>query len=445
VFGTGVGTLFRVAAGGGTPTPVTKLDASHGEFRHSWPQFLPDGRHFLFFVDSRQSQFAGQYVGSLEAPDRVRVAEATPNASYANGFLLYRGDIPRLMAQRFDAATLRTQGEPSVLLGDLALASLTDIHAHFSVSQTGVLAYQPVPLPGTRLVWFDRTGKELGVLHADGETYVDPEISPDGRQVAVDRIERKTGRVHVVLIDGSRGTMTRLNPELAADARPVWSKDGKSLVLSGQSQGQWGLYLKAIEAAAPAETITRFANPLTYPTDWSTDAETIALMQLGQQSGVFALTMKTANVAPIADGGSQGRLSPDQRWLAYSSNESGQREIYIRSVSRTAIKRMVSNGGGQSPRWRADGRELFYANERAIMAVDVTPGASLELGRPRKLFEQAAFMNPWPAPTPNGSDFSVSADGQRFLLDVLDEHAPQSPVTVVINWTEELKRLVPTK
>ena len=208
--------------------PLTTPDVSRQEIGHLWPQFLPDGRHLIFFVVSGRPEYTGQYVGSLDSPERSRIAlkvdAPLANVAYANGFLLC-GEPPTLMAQRFDLTTMKTQGDPIVVLDDLARANINGIHAHFSVSRTGVLAYQPVSLSGTRLVWFDRLGKELNVLQADGERYIDPEISPDARYVAVDRIERKTGRNHVVLIDVGRGTMSRLNAELAADARPIWSHD----------------------------------------------------------------------------------------------------------------------------------------------------------------------------------------------------------------------------
>jgi Tol biopolymer transport system component len=441
--------LFRVAAAGGTPARLTTPDPSRQEFGHLWPQFLPDGRHLIFFVLSTRPEYNGEYLGSLDSREHSRIAlkgdASGVIAAYANGFLLYRGEPPTLMAERFDLTTMKSQGDPIVVLDDLAWATISGLRAHFSVSRTGVLAYQPVPLPGTRLVWFDRSGKELNVLRADGERYVDPETSPDGRYVAVDRIERKSGRGHVVLIDVDRGTMSRLNPELAADARPIWSHDGKSLVFAGVAQRQglwgWGLYRKALGAAALSSLIGPFAVPMTYPTDWSSDGQTAILMELGSgNSTLLTVQMRNGTIAPLPGEGSQGRLSPDGQWVADISYESGIREIYVRSLSGSGTKQLVSNGGGQNPRWRGDGHELFYANDRLVMVVDVKPGPSLKLGRPRTLFEHATFMNVEPAPTPDGSDFAVSADGQRFLLNVLDEKATQSPITVVVNWPAALKK-----
>jgi Tol biopolymer transport system component len=439
VFGAFTSGLFRVAAAGGTAVPLAITpDVSRQEMGHLWPQFLPDGRHLIFLVVSSRPEYSGQYVGSLDSPERSRIAAGFGSVSYANGFLLYRGEPPTLMAQRFDLTTMKTQGDPVVVLDDLAPATINELHPHFSVSRTGVLAYQPVSLSGTRLVWFDRLGKELSVLRADGERYVDPEISPDARYVAVGRIERKTGRIHVVLIDVGRGTMSRLNPELAADARPIWSHDGTSLVFAGEAQGRWGLYRKPIGAAALSSPIAQFAYPSTYPTDWSRDDQTAILQQI-LPTAVLALQMRNGATMPLVAGGNQGRLSSDAQWVAYISSESDTREIYIRSVS-GAGQKLVSSGGGQNPRWRGDGRELFYGNDRSIMTVEVTPGPTLELGRPRVLFEHATFMNAEPAPTPNGADFAVSADGKRLLLNVLDEKAPQSPITVVVNWMATLKK-----
>jgi eukaryotic-like serine/threonine-protein kinase len=439
--------LFRVAAAGGTPVPLTTLDANRQEIAHVWPQFLPDGHHLIFHVASRRPEDSGEYLGSLESPGHSRIAlnQYASGAAYANGFLLYRGDLPTLMAQRFDLTTMKAQGDPIVVLDDLALSSILELHAHLSVSRTGVLAYQPLPLPGTRLVWFDRSGRELSVLRSDGERYVDPEISPDGRYVAVDRIDRRTGRVHVVLIDVARGTMNRLNPELAADARPIWSHDGMSLVFAGAAQRQdpwdWGLYRKPFGATAPSNLIAPFAVPLTYPTDSSPDGQTVVLMQLGSGNPLLlTVQMRDGATTSLPGEGSQGRLSPDGQWVADISYETGTREVYVRSISGTGTKLPVSSGGGQNPRWRDDGRELFYGNDRSVMAVDVTPGPSLVLGRPRTLFEHATFMNAEPAPTPNGADFAVSADGKRLLLNVLDEKATQSPITVVLNWPASLKK-----
>ena len=150
--------------------------------------------------------------------------------------------------------------------------------------------------------------------------------------------------------------------------------------------------------------------------------------------------MRDGTTAPLPGEGSQGRLSPDGQWVADISYQLGMREIYVRSLSGAGTKQLVSNGGGQNPRWRGDGRELFYANDRSVMVVDVKPGPSLELGRPRTLFEHATFMNVEPAPTPDGGDFAVSADGERFLLNVLDEKATQSPITVVVNWPAALNK-----
>jgi serine/threonine protein kinase/Tol biopolymer transport system component len=448
VFGAFNSGLFRVAAAGGTPVPLAMTpDVSRQEIGHLWPQFLPDGRHLIFFVLGSRPEYTGQYVGSLDSPERSRIAlkantAGVTNAAYTSGFILYHGEPPTLMAQRFDLTTMKTQGEPIVVLDDLAWDSIFGFRVHFSVSRTGVLAYQPVPLPGTRLVWFDRLGKELRVLRADGERYVDPEISPDGRWVAVDRLERKTGRIHVVLIDVGRGTMSRLNPELAADARPIWSHDSKSLLFEGGwqgLQGPWSVYRKSLGAAVLASPIAQFANP-TYPADWSRDGQTAILAQFSLTVGLLELQMRNGTTTPLVAGVTQGRLSPDGQWVAYTSDESGARDIYVRSVSGEGLKK-VSDGGGQNPHWRGDGGELFYANDRWVMAVDVKPGSSsLDLGRPHTLFEHATFMNVQPAPTPGGNDFAVSADGQRLLLNVLDEKATQSPITVVVNWQAALKK-----
>jgi hypothetical protein len=216
-------------------------------------------------------------------------------------------------------------------------------------------------------------------------------------------------------------------------------------LFAGGLQGSWSVYRKPLGAAVLSSPIAQFANP-TYPMDWSRDGQTAILAQSGLPAGLLELQMRNGTTTPLVAGVTQGRSSPDGQWLAYTSGKSGAREIYVRSASGEGVQ-LVSDGGGQNPHWRGDGRELFYANDRSVMAVDVKPepsldkpGPSLELGRPHRLFEHATFMNVQPAPTPDGNDFAVSADGHRLLLDVLDEKATQSPITVVVNWMATLKK-----
>ena len=361
---------------------MTTLDEQAREWRHSFPVFLPGGQRFLFTADSDRSQSRGLYAGALNggAPKFIANIEGS-NAAYASGHLLFAGPNATLLAQPFDASSLTIEGDPVIVADDFARSSATALHSHFTVSDTGVIAYQPASLRNTRLVWVDRSGKDLSVAAGGLATYVDPAVSPNGQLLAVDRFDARTGANKIWVFDLIRGTSYQLNPELAQDMYPTWTDDSRALLFAATRDGGWGLFRKSIDASL-SEALDRFDVTLTYPTDVSSSGKFIVLKQQLGRSGFRTVILNTTDkTQQTIEDGSQATLSPDDRWLAYavgtSRSVSGairNTEVYLRSMDESGVRKVVSAGGGINPRWRADGRELFYESGQTLMSVAVTPG-----------------------------------------------------------------------
>jgi Tol biopolymer transport system component len=222
----------------------------------------------------------------------------------------------------------------------------------------------------------------------------------------------------------------------------VWTADSRSLVFAGTAGDAWRLYSRRVEANERSHELFAFPRRISFPTGLSPDGR-LALFKQNSGGGrglnMVVLHLADRRTEPFEAAAESGRFSPDGRWIAYQSFESGRFDVFVRS-RQGATRLVVSGDGGTDPWWRVDGRELFYVRGRTVMAVPVEPGEPLRLGTPRKLFEFAGWMAGTPSPTPGGSDFAVMPDGQHFLLNVLDENAPQSPITVVLNWTALLGR-----
>ena len=434
VFGQQGERLLRVPAAGGEPTPVTTLDEARQETAHLWPQFLPDGEHFLFLATGAAEQ-DGIYVGSLESDVTPSLLlRTTLMARYAApGYLLFgRGES--LMAQPFDVERLALTGDP-VRVPDGVLSIPRLGWFAFSASHQGELAYVGAGGGGnlTQLRWMDRSGAELGTVGQPGE-YLDPVLSPDESRVAVAR----DGDVWI--LDLSRGTEQRFTFDPAEDGAPIWSPDGSRIVFPSNREGRPGdLYEKAATGTGQAQLLLESAYPKG-PVDWSTDGEFVSYFEVHPETSIDLWLLPLSGdrqptpflQTPFFE--ALGMLSPDGRWMAYDSLESGEFQVYVQSVPPSGSKWQVSTTGGVFPRWRGDGRELYYvflAND--LMAVDVEgEGDTLDVGIPQRLFQLASdptFVQRNP--------FDVTADGERFLVNALVEGS--TPITWVLNWTAELE------
>ncbi len=435
------GPIFRVSAAGGNAVPLTTLNSTRQEYNHRWPQFFPDGKHFLYLARSSDPETTGVYVRSLETEEpRQLVRGTTANADYFPPYLLYaRGET--LMAQSFDASRLELTGEPLPLLEKVGSFSGGTL---FSISQTGVVAFR-VSSPRDALpIWFDRQGKQIRALESIALTY-QMSLSSDERWLASNA--RKAGEERenpdIWLFDLSHGASSRLTSHPAHDILPIWSPDGSRLVFSSTRLGGGGNDLFLLETSGPADEVKLLLRngATNIATDWSADGRFV-LFQASDPKTVFdlwALPMenegKPIPLVRTEFSDEAARLSPDGRWLAYTSDESGRHEVYVRRFLEPGRSQPISTGGGLQPLWRSDGKELFYLSaERSVMSVEVeSDGPTIRVGGSVRLFEA-----PIVAATPYERSYAVSRDGQRFLVATASPET-FSPIQVIVNWTAPVR------
>jgi len=433
------GGLYRVSAAGGVAAPLTALDPSRRENSHRWPYFLPDGLHFLYYVRSGQPENAGIYAGSLDSKETRRLVSAPSNAVYAPpGYLLFDRD-GTLMAQAFDVQKLRITGEPFPAAEDVGYDG-GSLRTDFAVSDNGVLAYRSSASFNTQLTWFDRKGKPLGSV-GPREGYFNLSLSLDERKLAVSRLASRTGTRDIWLFDLSRGTSSRFTFDPSTEVAPCWSPDGGRIAFSSDRDGPYNLYQKLATGSANDELLVS-TGVSKYPNHWSSDGRYIVYESLDPKTNldlwVLPLFGDRKPILYLRTGSDewQGQLSPDGRWMAYTSNESGRSEVYVQALPISGGKWQISTNGGVYPRWRGDGKEIFYlAQDRKVMAVTVKADSTFETGVPAELFptqvaQVVGVRNP----------YAVTADGQRFLINTRVEEAGSSSIAVVINWHAGLKK-----
>lgn len=433
--GSSPGALQRVSASGGLPTAATVL--GQGETAHVRPFFLPDGRHFLYRAYASTAAVEGPiFVASLNSAERKLLNADSANVIYSQGHLLFlRGTT--LMAQPFDARRLVLKGEPFPIAEQIQTQG-SPPSGIFSASENGVLAYQTgMGIPGSQLAWFDRAGKQIGVV-GDSAPYGDLELSPDGKRASVN-IPDQTGKGrHIWLYDLQRGLRTRFTFDPADEFTSIWSPDGSRLVFNSRRKGHLDLYQKASSGAGTDELLLE-DNLDKYPFSWSPDGRFILYVSTGGPTGLDLF------VVPLSGGrkpfpflntkfnDQPGRFSPNGRWIAYRSDESGKNEIYVAPFPGPGGKWQISAGGGIFPRWRHDGTEIFYlAPDNKLMAAAVNgEGSSFEVGAVKPLFEARVSLE-------YRYPYDVSPDGQRFLINTTPQRT--APVIVVVNWTTGIKK-----
>ena len=437
----GADVLYRVSAGGGTPAPLTTLDASRKEISHYHPRFLPDGRHFIYLANSPQPESAGIYVGSLDKQEPKRLVSSDASAEYAlPGYLLFLRERT-LMAQGFNADKLEVTGEAFSVAEQVDRLGGGARFALFSVSQTGVLTYRTGLSDSAQLTWFDREGKPLGTVGPPGG-YNSPWLSPDEKRVAFNRQEPQGGGPDIWLIDIARGNLTRFTFDPAGDQSPIWSHDGSRIVFGSDREGVLNLYQKAASGAGNDEALLKSDHPKT-ANDWSADGKFILYQTGGQSTDIWVLPLsgdqKPFPFLQTEFNEGWSRFSADGRWIAYSSNESGSWQVYVQSFPASGGKWMISTDGGAQPQWRRDGKELFYiSSDRKLMAVDVKGnGSTFEASVPKALFDLRVQTPALPGPR---NFYIAAADGKRFLVTSVSEDRLTTPTTVLMNWTADTKK-----
>jgi len=423
--------LMRVSASGGTPAPVTKLDAAQ-HTSHRWPFFLPDGKHFLYFAihhDPSKSANNTLYYASLYGSENRPLFHSQSNAVYASGFLLFaRGD--QLMAQTFDPAKGTLSDEPR----GVAKGVMNDVstwHMDASASSDGLLVFGSGGSGDLQLVWMDRSGKQITTIADKIANLQFARISPQGDRVA---LQIDAGVNDIWVLDLARGVRTRLTFGPIANTLPVWSPDGKWIAYSSNRTGHFDLYRKPSDGSGAEELL--FTNEQeSIANDWSRDGKSLIYTRRTPEGhGEILVLPLEGERKPslVVARGNQGQLSPDGHWLAYGSSESGSFEVYVVAFGGGQGKWQVSARGGVQPRWSKDGKELYYMDPTFnLFAVPVKDaGGALQFGAPQNL------VSNWSAPQ---VFYDVTPDGKKILLDRVSQQVSQS-VTVVTNFTAELKK-----
>jgi serine/threonine protein kinase/Tol biopolymer transport system component len=335
--------LTRVSAAGGAPVPLTTLDASRKETSHVYPYFLPDGRHFIYHASAAQRENTGIYVGSLDSKETKLLMNTNQSAAYAPpGYLLFMSERT-LMAQGFDADKLELKGEPFPVAEQVDFPRMAEPRvAFFSVSETGVLVYRSGSRRNNQLTWFNREGKQLGTVAPPG-AYVTPSLSPDEKRVAVQLVEPQGqfGSSDIWLIELARGSPARFTFDPAGDAAPIWSLDGSRIVFSSDRDGPWNLFQRAASGGGNDEALLK-SDKRKLPNDWSADGRFILYQEEDPKTGpdlwVLPLSgeQKPFPFLQTDFVEFQGQFSPDGKWIAYTSNESGTWQVYVRSFPDTA-------------------------------------------------------------------------------------------------------------
>ena len=437
--------IHRISASGGTASAVTSLDATRGEVQHSFPFFLPDGQHFLYFTVGTKTggmiEPGGISVGSLDGrTPPSRILEQGSNAKYASQQVIFmRQDT--LVSQPFDPKTLRVSGElrPLVEQVQIAGSASTGTSGAYSVSETGVLAYQTGVGIRSQLVWVNRRGIKTGNL-GDAADYADVVLSPDQSRLATSVLDPAVNTRDIWIYDVARGIRTRLTFEPSDDFAPTWSPDGKELIFSShRTGGTISLFRRPSEASGQEQPVVADALGLgKFATDWSRDGK--YLLYIGgsgiiARSDLWVAVLSGDKTAfPFQDTQfveSNGRFSPDGKWIAYMSREEGRPEVFVRPFGRPGPPQRISNGGGW-PRWRRDGKEIVYLSlDNKLMSVPVSgDGSVFQPGTARPLF--AVQLRP--ITRLDAYPYDMSDDGERFLLNGFVEAAPAIGITLVVNW-----------
>jgi serine/threonine-protein kinase len=444
------GPLFRVPATGGEPQPLTTLDEANKEATHRWPQVLPGGEAVLF---TSHTQPAGGFdnanieVLSLKTGERKVLHRGGSYARYVPaGYLVFVSEAT-LFAAPFDLASLELTGSPAPVVQDVSWG-VSDGGAQYSFSGTGRLAYVrgDRAVPEYPVMWVDRSGRTSPLWEERG-SYANPRLSPDGKRLSLTVL--REGNWDIWVYDLERSVSTRLTFDEGSDTEQIWSPDGEYIAYSSDQNGPDNLYLKRADGSGDVERLTESGNP-EWATSWSSDGRFITYLTTGAAFDLWIVPLdgdrKPEEFLATSFTEQNGAFSPDGRWMAYMSNESGRSEVYVRPFPTRGGKWQVSDGGGGFPRWSGSGHELFYRTDDGIMVASVeSAGDTFRAGKPQPVF-QGTFRGGaagLPLAGNNFADYDVTADGQRFVMFPAadDDGAGQHPhVTFVTHWFDDLRR-----
>jgi eukaryotic-like serine/threonine-protein kinase len=428
-----LGPLYKVDAAGGTSTSITTL--GHDEIGHRYPTFLPDDQHVLFLV--AQPAARELRVAALGSTETTSLGTADSNAFYAAGHLLFLRN-GALTAQPFELATLQRTGNPFPLIDEVAISATN--RALLTASGNALAYIGGGSFAMSRLTWMDRGGKTLSTV-GDFGPYFNLSLSPNERRVAVSMISGTPANRDIWTLDLNRAdTATRLTFDPANEADPIWSPDGSQVLFNSNRNG---FYNSAFEHRAdgggPDVPVVKTEQLFDSP-DWSHDGQALVFTGGTQANRDLWLLPLSGGRTPAAFlqtpyNEECPAFSPDDRWIAYDSDASGRFEVYVQSRTPGGGQLKISRNGGWAPRWRGDGKEIFFlAPDGTMMAADVALGTSVQAGVPRALFPTTMTR------TADKHTYAVTSDGQRFLWAVPDPRQASVPITTVLNWPALVKK-----
>lgn len=429
--------IFRVSANGGDATAVTTLDPARKDEAHRWPQFLPDGRHFVFTPWMTGAVTRKIQLASLDGKTSTPLFDAESGTMIAGGYYLYVRDLPlsRIMAQAFNPSTFEPEGRPIVVSDD-------NIDFHWfsgdpkASASAGLLVYTTGKIVLSQLTWFSRTGRPLGTV-GDPDVYYDPAISPDGATLAIERADTERGATDLWTIDLARGASSRLTSAPGFQSVSTWTADGRRIIYGSDPGTGPKMWIKNSSGTGDEQVLI---DQRSYPVDVSRDGKLLLYLIVGNttQRDVWVYDFERKTSSPVLNSAfdeTTAKFSPDGKWIAYVSDEAQEPQVYIRSFPDGAMKIRVSTGGGDEPEWRRDGKELFYlAPDSTLMAVAVRQnGATLSVDAP-----QALFLTNVERPRVIRNNYAAAIDGERFLVMSPIVHPSASPLVGVLNWAAGL-------
>ena len=439
------GPLWRINSDGSGAAALTADKFVQGEASHRWPFFLPDGDHFLYwagqFNNTPDDRTSGIYVGSLTGGEKKFLIATLSNAEYSNGYLFYVTSQRTLASLPVDIAKARVTGEAAVVAEGVTFQPST-YRGTFTTSEAGTLIYSNTTSGAlSALTWFERTGK---VLDRVGEVGVvaNPSLSPDGRLLAVDITDGKANNVDIWITDLQKGTSTRFTFDPAEDVAATWSQDSSAIIFRSATSGITVLSKNVRGLDAPKVLLQLQGQDDLVPNSWARDGKVLSTLQISSGGSDIVLIPATGGkMAPFLQtkaAETNAMISPDNKWVAYASNESGEWEIYVTTYPAAAGKWQVSRGGGTEPRWRADTKEIFYIAPGGVLtAVPVNGEGTFTSGTPTPLFQEHARA---PVSSTDLFTYDVTKDGSRFLVNRYEKPAHIAPLTIILNVTADLKK-----
>lgn len=431
--------IYRVSSRGGTPEAVIKPDRSRGEGWYFWPHFLPDGRSFLFLKSDVNHKGSAIHIGSLDGGESRALLQTSSRVEYAApGYLLYVHE-GTLVAHPFDAESLKLTGEPIPIAERIQYFNPTG-YAEFSASES-MIVYRAGEI-ASRLVWLDRNGRELETVGEPGQ-YEEPRLSPDGKKIAVGLVDPRIGTLDIWTLEPGRDLSTRITTtRQTTEYGPVWSPDGLFLAFAADRAGPPRIHRKMSSGSGEVEDLLPSGSQVQWVDDWSADGRFIIYAEADARTKLDILVLplfgdrKPLPILKTPFNENEARFSPDGRWIAYVSDESGKNEVYVQpfqaSGQSSGERWTISAAGGSQPVWRRDGRELFYlAADNRLMTAPVKTGAGFDAGSPTMLFKTEPAAE---------HAYDVTADGQRFLINTNVTRAEALPITAALNWSSPLRR-----